>query len=231
MLGIGRAVIVQCNPHGTDNRALLDALRREPERLRGVAIVSPGITNKELQHMSEAGIRALRFHHMPNAGGFSPQGMQAFAKLAPVMAELGLHAQLMLDANALDEAMPFFDDWKLPVVVDHMGNIDASLGTRQPAVQKLCRLLAEERIWLKVSAAYRISTQYPDYPDARSVHEALVQANPDRILWGSDWPHTRLARQMPDDTHLLDLFNDWTPDPELRRRILVDNPGRLYGFA
>lgn len=230
-LGIDRAVVVQCNPHGTDNRALLDALRREPTRLRGVAIVAPGITRGELQRMAEGGVRALRFHHMPDAGSFSPQGMAAFTLLAPVMAELDLHAQFMLDANALDEVLPHFRHWKLPVVIDHMGNVDAARGTDQPAVRQLCRLLAEERIWVKVSAAYRISARPPDYPDARAVHEALIRANPDRILWGSDWPHTRLEHDMPDDTRLLDLFNEWTPDPAMRRAILVDNPARLYGFG
>lgn len=230
-LGFSRGVVVQCNPHGTDNRALLDALQRQPRRLRGVAIVDPEIRNDELQRMAEAGVRALRFHHMPGAGGFSPQDMHAFAKLATVMADLGLHAQFMMDANALDSAMPFFQNWKPPVVIDHMGNIDAAAGIAQPAVRHMCRLLAEGRIWVKVSAAYRISAAYPDYPDARAIHEELLRANPDHILWGSDWPHTRIEHNMPGDGHLLDLFNAWTPDPWLRQKILVDNPARLYGFT
>jgi hypothetical protein len=89
---------------------------------------------------------------------------------------------------------------------------------------------AEGRIWVKVSGAYRVSRLYPDYPDAQPIHEALVAANPDQITWGTDWPHPRLERDMPDDGHLLDLFNRWTPDTDLRRKILVDNPARLYGF-
>ncbi len=230
-LGIERAVVVQCNPHGTDNRALLDALAREPIRLRGVAIVEPDISFNELKQMRDLGVRALRFHHMPGADSFSPQGMPAFAKLAPAMAELGLHAQFMLDANVLEDILPFFSHWSLPVVIDHMGNIDAAKGPAQPAVRLMCHLLAEQRIWVKVSAAYRISARPPDYPDARAVHEALVRANPGQILWGSDWPHTRLERDMPEDGHLLDLFNEWTPDAALRGKILVENPGRLYGFS
>lgn len=229
-LGMARGVVVQCNPHGTDNRAILDALQREPDRLRGTAIVQPDTGHVELKHMADAGIRALRFHHMPGSAGFSAQGMQSFAKLAPLMADLGLHAQFMMDANALDSALPFFKDWKLPVVIDHMGNVDASLGTGQPGVQQLCRLLAEGRIWVKVSAAYRLSVRYPGYDDVRAIHQALVHANPEQILWGSDWPHTRLEKDMPEDGHLLDLFNVWTPDAGLRRKILVENPARLYGF-
>lgn len=229
-LGLARGVAVQCNPHGTDNRAMLDALQRYPDRLRGVVIVRPETRRDELKDMADAGVRALRFHHMPGASGFNPLGMQAFDKLASVMEELGLHAQFMIDATALDDALPYFSDWKLPIVIDHMGNVDAAHGPDQPGVRRLCELLGDGRIWVKVSAPYRVSRRHPDYEDARAVHEALLRANPDQILWGSDWPHTRLEKDMPEDGHLLDLFNAWTPDARLRQKILVENPARLYGF-
>ena len=214
-LGMARGVIVQGNAHGTDNSAVLDALQREPKRLRA----------------ADLGVRALRFHHMPHGIGFSSLGMQSFEKLAPIMAELGLHAQFMMDANALDSALPFFKHWTLPVVIDHMGNVDGTLGADQPGVQQMCRLLGEGKIWVKVSGSYRVSTQHPDYPDSKPIHEALVRANPDQIIWGTDWPHPRMEKDMPEDGHLLDLFNAWTPDAGLRKRILVDNPERLYGFS
>ena len=229
-LGMARGVIVQGNAHGTDNSALLDALRREPKRLRAASIVKPDTGRDELKRMADLGVRALRFHHMPHGVGFSSLGMQSFEKLSPLMAELGLHAQFMMDANAIDSALPFFKNWKLPVVIDHMGNVDGKLGANQPGVQQMCRLLAEGKIWVKVSGAYRVSEQYPDYPDAKLIHEALVKANPEQIIWGTDWPHPRLERDMPEDGHLLDLFNAWTPEP-LRKKILVDNPQKLYGFA
>lgn len=229
-LGMARGVVVQGHPYGTDNSVILDALKREPKRLRAAAIVKPDIGRADLKKMADAGVRALRFHHMPHGVGFSPLGMQSFEKLAPIMAELGLHAQFMMDANALDSAMPFFRNWKLPIVLDHMGNVDAAKGANQPGVQQMCRLLGEGRIWVKVSGSYRVSTQYPDYPDARAIHEALVRANPDQVLWGTDWPHPRLEQDMPEDGHLLDLFNAWTPDEALRRKILVDNPQKLYRF-
>lgn len=229
-LGVARGVVVQGHPYGTDNRVVLDALQREPGRLRGTTIVKPETGRDELRRMRDAGIRALRFHHMPHGVGFSPLGMQSFEKLAPLMADLGLHAQFMMDANALDSALPYFKHWKLPIVLDHMGNVDGRLGAGQPGVQHMCRLLAAGKIWVKVSGAYRVSTRYPDYDDARAIHEALVGANPEHILWGTDWPHPRLEKDMPEDGHLLDLFNAWTPDAALRRKILVDNPARLYGF-
>jgi predicted TIM-barrel fold metal-dependent hydrolase len=229
-LGMARGVVVQGHPYGTDNSVVLDALQREPQRLRGTAIVSPDTGKAEIRRMADAGVRALRFHHMPHGVGFSPLGMQSFEKLAPIMADLGLHAQFMMDANALDSALPFFKDWKLPIVLDHMGNVDGTKGANQPGVQQMCRLLADGKIWVKVSGSYRVSTQYPDYPDARAIHEALVKANPDQVIWGTDWPHPRLEKDMPEDGHLLDLFNAWTPDATLRRKILVDNPAKLYGF-
>ncbi|MDP1672610.1 MAG: amidohydrolase family protein [Burkholderiales bacterium] len=229
-LGMARGVVVQAHPYGTDNSVVLDALKREPKRLRAAAIVKPDTGREELKRMADLGVRALRFHHMPHGVGFSPLGMQSFEKLSPIMAELGLHAQFMMDANALDSAMPFFKDWKLPIVLDHMGNVDGNKGPDQPGVRQMCRLLAEGRIWVKLSGTYRVSTQYPDYPDANAIHEALVNANPEQVVWGTDWPHPRLEKDMPEDGHLLDLFNAWTPDAELRKKILVDNPARLYCF-
>ena len=230
-LGMARGVVVQGHPYATDNTVVLDALKREPKRLRGTAIVAPDTGRDELKHMADAGVRALRFHHMPHGVGFSPLGMQSFEKLAPHMADLGLHAQFMMDANALDSALPCFKNWRLPVVLDHMGNVDGKLGANQPGVQHMCKLLAGGRIWVKVSGAYRVSQQYPDYADAKAIHEALVRANPEQVIWGTDWPHPRLEKDMPEDGHLLDLFNAWTPDAGLRKKILVENPARLYGFS
>lgn len=229
-LGFDRGVVIQGNAHGTDNSVLFDALAREPRRLRAVAIVRDDITTAELKGMADAGVQALRFHHMPGSRGFRSHGLESFAALAPRMADLGLHVQFMMDVNALHDSLPYFADWRLPIVIDHMGNIDASRGVKQEGFQLLCRLLAEGELWVKVSGAYRISKRYPDYPDARPFHEALVEANPEQLVWGSDWPHPRLEEDMPDDGHLLDLFNAWTPNAATRRKILIDNPARLYRF-
>ena len=127
--------------------------------------------------------------------------------------------------------MPRLEAWKRPIVLDHYALARASEGVAGAGFQAACRYLSEGRIWVKLSGAYRISNTYPDYADVRALHEALIKANPDQLLWGSDWPHPRLAENMPDDGHLLDLFNAWTPDAAMRTRILVSNPERLYGFS
>jgi predicted TIM-barrel fold metal-dependent hydrolase len=228
-IGITRGVMVQGNAHGTDNSVLLDGLRRYPRRLRAVGIVNDDVSTAELKRMADAGVRGLRFHHMPKGRGYSALGLKTFASLAPRMTEVGLHAQLMMDVSFLDDAVPCFKN-SLPVVLDHMGSVDAALGVDQAGFKMMCGLLAEGKLWVKLSGAYRISKRYPDYPDARPFHEALVKANPEQVVWGSDWPHPRLQEPMPDDGHLLDLFNAWTPDERLRRKILVENPARLYGF-
>jgi predicted TIM-barrel fold metal-dependent hydrolase len=230
-LGFERGVVIQGNAHGTDNSALLDALAREPQRLRAVAIVKQSTGPDDLKRMADAGVRALRFHHQPRQGGtYSSQGFGAFEKLASHMVELGLHVQFFMDARALPDLLPRLKNWKLPVVLDHFGSTKAAEGTGAAGFETLRTFLAEGRIWVKISGAYRASEQYPDYPDARPLHEALVAANPDQLLWGTDWPHPRLAKDMPDTGHLLDLFNAWTPDLGVRRKILVENPARLYGF-
>ena len=119
----------------------------------------------------------------------------------------------------------------LPVVVDHMGRTDANAGTGTPGFQSLLRFLADGECWVKVSGAHRLSGRSPDYDDARPFHEALVRANQERLTWGSDWPHPRMEGEMPDAGHLFELFHAWTPHEAVRRRILVANPARLYGFT
>lgn len=231
-LGFERGVVVQGNAHGTDCAAMLDALRREPVRLRGIAIVRDATSRAELKTMADAGVRALRFHHqVRQAGRYSSVGIPAFEKLAPYMADFGMHVQFFMDARELPTLAPRLQNWRLPVVLDHFGSTRAAEGIQAPGFEILRKFLGEGRVWIKISGAYRASECYPDYEDARPLHEALVKTNPDQLLWGSDWPHPRLDRDMPDTGHLLDLFNAWTPDAALRRKILVENPARLYGFS
>ena len=232
-LGFARGGLVQGSAHGRDNSAMLDALARYPKRLRGVAVADETVPVAELKRWNDLGIRALRFNHFFRGGQLHYRGgvtLENARKLAPVMKDLGWHMQLWIDVKDLPDTISILKEIGLPVVIDHMGRTDARAGTGTPGFQSLVRLAGEGGCWVKMSGAHRLSTRAPDYPDAQPFHEALVRANPDRLIWGSDWPHPRIEGDMPNAGHLLDLFNDWTPDAAVRRKILVDNPARLYGF-
>jgi predicted TIM-barrel fold metal-dependent hydrolase len=232
-VGFARGVLVQGSAHGRDNAAMLDALARHPDRLRGVAVADADVAPAELRRWHAGGVRGLRFNHFFRGGSLHYRGgvpLDAAKVLAPVMAELGWHLQLWIDVKDLPETIPVLKAIGRPVVIDHMGRTDAGAGTATPAFQSLLRLVGDGDCWVKVSGAHRLSQRAPDYPDARPFHEALVRANPDRLVWGSDWPHPRIEGEMPDAGRLFELFQQWTPDEATRRRILVDNPARLYGF-
>ena len=230
-LGLSRGVIVQGAAHGADNSAMLDALSRAPEILRGVAVLREDVPDAELRRMDRLGVRALRVNQRFNDGRkhlLAGMGFDAFERTAGRFADLGWHLQLWIDARDLPEFGPRLRRLPVEVVIDHMGYPRQGVG--EPGFRALLRLLGDGGCWVKLSGAYRISDDWPDYADAEVYHRALVGTNPDRLLWGTDWPHPRVVGRMPDTGRLLDLFNAWTPDPEIRRRILVHNPARLYGF-
>lgn len=232
-VGFDRGVLVQGSAHGRDNSAMLDALARQPERLRGVAVADETVSAETLRRWNELGVRALRFNHFFRDGQLHYRGgvpLTAAQLLAPAMAELGWHLQLWIDVKDLPETIPVLKAIGLPVVVDHMGRTDARAGTGTPGFQSLLRAVGDGWCWAKLSGAHRISRNAPDYAEARPFHEALVAANPERLVWGGDWPHPRVEGEMPDVGHLFDLFCEWTPDHDARQRILVDNPATLYGF-
>ena len=235
-LGIQRGVCVQGNAHGFDNRAILDAVARYPDRLRAVGITDLRVEPRELRRWHEIGMRGLRFHlfHPDHRPAYARGvGLDVFETFRGTMIDLGWHMQIWCDWRQLPELAHIIEEVAddMPVVIDHMLNIDAALGPDHLCFETLLRLLREDSCWVKVSGAYRVSDAYPDYPDARPLHEALIATNPEQLVWGSDWPHPQVpAEKMPNDGHLLDLFNAWTPDGEIRQQILVDNPARLYGF-
>jgi 2-pyrone-4,6-dicarboxylate lactonase len=233
-LGLARGVVVQGNAHGFDNRVVLDALARYPRRLRGVAITDPRIAPAALRDWHALGMRGLRFHLFSDAGrpGYvRGVGLDVFECFRPTMRELGWVMQVFCDWRLMREVAPLLREvsGEMPVIVDHMLNIPAARGVDDANFQALVRLVGDGHVHVKLSAAYRLSAQYPDYADARAFHDALVAANPERLLWGTDWPHPSIAAVvMPDDGHLLDLFYAWTPDADMRRRILVETPERLF---
>ena len=234
-LGMARGVAVQGNAHGYDNRVLLDALARFPDRLRGVAITDTRIAPSTLRDWHDRGMRGLRFHLFSDAGkpGYvRGVGLDVFEIFRKTMAELGWVMQIFCDWRLMDGLGPILRDIsrQMPVIVDHMLHMPAERGIGDPNFQALLRLVGDGAVHVKVSAPYRMSAQFPDYDDIGAFHDALVAANPERLLWGSDWPHPSIAAEvMPDDGHLLDLFMAWTPNEATRRRILVDTPARLFG--
>ena len=230
-LGFAHGVLVQPSAYGRDNRAMLDALQRAPQRLRGVAVGGAELTPSVLRAWHAAGVRGLRANEFRRDGKPYYQNGVRLAEiepLLPVMAELGWHLQLWVDARDLPELAPSLARVPVPVVVDHMGRMEHRHGTAHPGFQALVRGVAAGRLWTKLSGTYRLGATPPDYAEARPFHEALVAANPRQLVWGSDWPHPRPEGPVPDAARLLAVFLDWTRDPGLRQAILVDNPSRLY---
>jgi len=231
--GCEHGLVVQSNAHGYDNRVVLDALARFPQRLRGVAITDLRIKPETLRDWHRLGMRGLRFHLFAEKQTYTRGvGFDVFEVFRNTMIELGWVMQIFCDGRVLAEHAPRLREIArdLPVIVDHYGMMSASQGVGQPGFQALLRLVGDGHAYVKVSAPYRISKKYPDYPDAQPFHTALVAANPERLMWGTDWPHPSIAASvMPDDGHLLDLLFEWTLDEAMRRKILVETPTKLFG--
>jgi predicted TIM-barrel fold metal-dependent hydrolase len=230
-LGFDHGVLVQPSAYGRDNRAMLDALRHQPRRLRGVAVGGAELTPSTLRAWHAGGVRALRVNEFRRDGKPYYQNGVRLAEiepLLPAMAELGWHLQLWIDTRDLPDLLPQLSRLPVPVVVDHMGRMEHRHGVGHPGFQALVRGVAEGRLWAKLSGTYRLGAMPPGYEQARPFHEALVAANPRNLVWGTDWPHPRPEGPAPDAARLLAVFLDWTGDPALRQAILVDNPTRLY---
>ncbi|GAA5040741.1 putative TIM-barrel fold metal-dependent hydrolase [Thermocatellispora tengchongensis] len=226
-VGLERGVLVQPSVYGVDNTLLLDALAAHGDRLRGVAVVPPGVTDDELARLHIAGVRGVRVNPLYRAA-LTPADLPAFA---PRLADLGWHVQVILDGAGLAEHAGLLAGLPVPVVVDHMGTLPASEVPGGPGFIALRRLLADAGAWVKLSAPYLVSPHRPGHDDTRELMAALHELAPDRTLWGSNWPHPGMGAPMPEEGDLLDLLARAVPGPEDRRAILVDNPARLYGFT
>jgi 2-pyrone-4,6-dicarboxylate lactonase len=226
-LGLERAVVVHASCHGADLRVTLDAIARSGGRYRGTAIIDESYTEKDFQRMHEGGIRAVRFNFVRHLGGRPEMGF--FKKTVERMRAMGWHLILHLDAQDIVELEGTLDALPVPFVIDHMGRVKASDGLGQAPFRALLGLMKNPNAWVKICGAERVSTQGPPFADAVPFGRALVDVAPERVLWGTDWPHPNV-RWMPDDAALLELFPLMVPDAALQKRILVDNPARLYGF-
>ncbi len=225
-LGFARGVIVQGSVYGTDNAALLAALRAAAGRYRGIAVVDAATPERTLDDFAAAGVRGVRVNVLYGGGvGFAVgRAIEARAKAR------GWHIQLLIDIARPEVDWDWLERAQVPLVFDHFGHFDASLGPQSPGFRKMLKLVRDGRAWVKITGPTRISAlPAPEHADVRPLAAALVAAAPDRLVWGSDWPHVALWDRMPDDGDLVDDLARWGLDAAMRRRVLVENALRLYG--
>lgn len=226
-LGTSRAVLVQAKHHGTDPAALLDALAQLGPDGRGIAVLPLDAPDAEFRRLDAAGVRGLRLSLWNPLD--TPLALADLAPMAARVAALGWHLQLHLTAAQILDAAGLLADLPCPVVFDHMARLPPGEGPGHPAFAVVARLLQAGRAWVKLSGAYLDTRTGPPYPEAGRTARAFLAEAPERLVWGSDWPHVTEAHK-PDDAQLLDLLAEWA-GPWLADRILVDNPAALYGFA
>lgn len=225
LLGVERVVIVQASCHGHDNAAMLDAIASDPKRFRGVSIGDDSLREADYRKLHDAGIRGVRFNFVKHLGGMPD--MAVFNRVVERIKPLGWHVVFHMDAKDIEELSPILINLPVVAVIDHMGRVPSSAGTEQPAFKKLLEMFKREHIWIKVTGAERISM--PPYAEAVPIAAALVRAAPDRVLWGTDYPHPNSTHEA-DEADLVDLVPKFAPDAATQQKLLVDNPARLYGF-
>jgi predicted TIM-barrel fold metal-dependent hydrolase len=230
-LGTTRAVIVTPSAYATANDVTLDGIAQLGlAQARGVAVVRPEVTDADLKKMADGGIRGVRFTL------FDPKtAVTSFEMIEPLakrVNNLGWHVQLHFRGDQIVEKEDLLKRIVAPIVFDHMGRIPQPAGIQHPAFQIICRLIDKGRTWVKLSGVYQDSkVGPPTYTDATEVARAYLKFAPERMVWGSDWPHPTEREHKPNDAVLFDLVAEWAPDEALRRRVLVDNPAALYGFG
>jgi 2-pyrone-4,6-dicarboxylate lactonase len=227
LLGISNAVYVQASCHGFDNSAMLDAISRKPATRRGVCIVPTDIDTARLSVLDRQGVRGARLNFMTRLSAAPDR--DAVTELAGRIADLGWHLVVHFDPDMLPDLADWLIDLPLPVVIDHMGRMSASdIGSTE--MKLMLRMLENEKIWCKISGAERSSETGAPWHDIVPLTHGILEVAPERVLWGTDWPHPVLDREMPDDGKLVDLIATLMPAEALRRQVLVENPKRLYGF-
>src|SRR3972149_2088046 len=224
-LGVERAVIVQASCHGTDNAAMLDCIASDPKRYRGVAIVDDGFTDADYDALDRGGVRGVRFNFVKHLGG-APD-MAVFNRVIDRIKGRGWHVVLHVDAPDIIPLSDMIRNLPLPFVIDHMGRVPSAAGVVQLPLRALIELARRGNCWIKVCGAERISM--PPYAAAVPIAHALVEAAPDRVLWGTDFPHPNATHEA-DEADLVDLVPQFAPEVLAQERLLVDNPARLYGF-
>ena len=230
MMDVTRAVLIQPSVYGTDNSAMLAAMKADPQRLRGVAVVDASISDAELKTMNAAGVRGVRVNIVDvkdRKAGSLPMDM--LRALATRIAPLNWHVEFLMHADEFPDLDRTFADFPVPIVLGHLGYMKTSLGLDAPGFQALLRLMQAGKAWVKLTGPYRISGGPMPHADTVPFAHALLKANAERVIWGTDWPHVMHNGAMPNDADITDLLLQWVPDTE-RERVLVSNPARLYGF-
>jgi len=229
ILGLERAVLVNASCHGTDNTVIVDAIAQSGGKYRGVANADDTFTERDYQKLHDAGFRGVRFNFVKHLGGVPDMG--EFHRVIERIRPLGWHVDLHFDAGDLVEFADLFARIPVPFLIDHMGRVPTKNGLEQQPFKQLLEITRNnERCWVKISGSERISSAGPPFTDAVPFAQALIAAAPDRILWGTDWPHPNISKHMPNDGDLVDLIPLIAPDAATQKRFLVDNPHRLYGF-
>jgi 2-pyrone-4,6-dicarboxylate lactonase len=230
VLGLERGVLVQPSIYGTDNRAMLDALALDPERLRGIAVLPFDAGADEVERLHAQGVRGVRCNIVDlkfDKGVLPLDGLRA---LAERIARFGWHVEFLMHVNEFPDLDRQLAGFPVELVFGHLGYVPTGEGTDTAGFRALLNLMRDGKAWVKLTAPYRLTRSALPYPDVEPFARMLVDTAPERLLWGSDWPHTFIKSAMPNDGDLFDLFALWVPDEDTRRRILVDNPTRLYGF-
>lgn len=227
-IGIDRAVIVNASLYGNDNRVVIDAIAAGKGRYRGIANVNDGVSDAALRELDKGGIRGCRFNFVKHLGGFPDMAM--FDRTVKRIARLGWHLDLHFDARDLPQFFPLLEHLPVPFIIDHMGRVPAKDGLEQEPFKILTGLLKrDKKCYVKISGPERVSSLGAPFHDAVPFASRLIETAPDRVLWGTDWPHPNV-KIMPNDGDLVDLIPLYTPDPALQHMLLVDNPMRLYQF-
>lgn len=226
MLGFAHGVIVQSTVYGKDHSALLDALKAAGPGYRGIAIIDDDVSDRELQRLHDCGVRGARFNFWKKLN-MAPTP-DSFRRSVRRIRDLGWIAKIHAAGDEWLELFPLLGEAELPLVIDHFGHLDISRGLDQPVCKLFMDYLRGENWWIMVSGGDRVSTMAEGWDDAARFVQAIASTAPERTIWSTDWPHVQYVKPMPTDTQLLELLYRGTPDPDLRRKVLCQNPAALF---
>jgi len=229
-LGLERAVLVNASCHGIDNTVIVDAIAQSGGKYRGVANADDSFTERDFEKLHQGGFSGVRFNFVKHLGGVPDMG--EFERVLARVRPLGWHVDLHFDAVDIPASKEFINSLPIPFIIDHMGRVPTRNGLDQPPFQALLDLARRnEKCWVKISGAERISSDGPPFTDAAPFAQALIEVAPERLLWGTDWPHPNISKHMPNDGDLVYLVPLFAPDAATQKLLLVNNPHRLYQFG